>query len=89
MRSRPRVGRGAAPSVIVLAAIAASTSASEQELRLLALEVESLLPRVRARLEEDGATSDVERRRLLGQLARLEKALAALATNRGDRMDPA
>ena len=89
MRKRLRARRGASPSAIVLAAIAASTRAREQEFRLLTFEVESLSPRVRARLEDERATSDVERRRLLDQLARLEKALAALATNRGDRLGPA
>jgi len=89
MRKRPRAGQAEAPSAIVLAAIEASASAREDEFRLLALEVESLSPRVRERLGDDRATFALERHRLLDQLARLEKALAALATNRGDRPDPA
>jgi hypothetical protein len=89
MRKRPRAGRGAAPSAIVSAAIEASASAHGRESRLLELEVETLSPRVRSRLGDDRAASDLERRRLLDRLARLGNALAALATSRDDRPDPA
>lgn len=85
MKKRRRAARSATPSSVVLAAIA--TSARDRtrthEIRLLAVEIESLAPRVRARLEDDRAESDLERRRLLDRLARLEKAMEALSSRSG------
>ncbi|MFM7737076.1 MAG: hypothetical protein ACKPBU_13995 [Alphaproteobacteria bacterium] len=78
MKRSRRSAKAGTWSAIVVAALASSSFDRAREARLLALVIESVAPRLCARLDDDRRRADTERRRLLDELARIAKVLSAL-----------